>query len=135
MVADFDYYTGKDLMVEVARAWGIAYETVSLVVFGTERVVAPELTLHELSITQDTVLQLVHISGDDEPSDRPQTLGSFLFLLLVEIEPVGQPTIEGILERRYKGILGGILEEILSIHLGLHPHRSVMGPPGSPQYS
>ena len=86
MVADLGYYTGKNLMVEVARTWGMEYETFMLCVSGTERVVDPDLTLVENGICEETVLQMVRISdrGDDEPSERPRTLGSFLFEGILE---------------------------------------------------
>ena len=59
MPAYRDWYNGRDLMQEVARAWEIPYETVTLSVIGSEFVVDPLYTLRENGIDNGTVIQLV----------------------------------------------------------------------------
>ena len=73
MPAYVDWYNGKDLMKNVAREWGIPYESVTLTVIGSDFVVDPKLTFRELGIGDGAVIHLVR----QKPVSESETGSSY----------------------------------------------------------
>jgi len=62
---DVNWWTGRHLMVEAARQFGLPYEGLKLTVVGTDQIVEPLFTLRENRLSDNMVLQLVRVTDED----------------------------------------------------------------------